>query len=81
MSDNSFISDVRSSKQWVHSHTGGFARLLEHLTQVEREFVERKGMFAGVPRTRPAEVTQAIESAGTEPGRELLADTRLRRGA
>ena len=81
MSDNSFISDVRASKQWVHAQADGFSRLLERLTQVEREFTERKGEFAGVPRTRPAEVTRAIESASTEPGRELLADTRVRRGA
>ena len=81
MAEDNLISDVRGSKGWVHAHTDGFARLLEHLARVEHDFLERTGEYAGVPRARPEDMIRAIESASDEPGRDLLEDARERRSA
>ena len=73
------IQDVRAAKEWVDAQFPDLESQYRHLLEVEQAWMCRTGVFADVPRERPAWVQAEIDAAADEPGRELLNDTRAGR--
>jgi hypothetical protein len=81
MPESNLILDVRNAKMWIENQSSTLEEHLTRLMSIEREFLDRKGPFAAVPRQMPREVREAIESAAQEPGKDLLSETRLPRSS
>lgn len=76
MAKSTMIEDVREAKTWLDHQAAGLDALAQLLRAVEKEYGDRIGQFATVPREPPPEVNQAIATAANEPGKDLLNETR-----